>query len=138
MIISPWSRKCCAAFARFLDDGRICRSNAAAERAVRGIVIGQGKARLPEGTGRHGVVAVSTPHRDVRIKRRRSTGPARQRSRKAAGSSREAARRLAAMDLEAAAAGNRRSGLSHSGVDYPKIAAAPAGRIRLIRVLRTG
>jgi hypothetical protein len=31
-----------AAFARFLDDGRICRSNAAAERAVRGIVIGRG------------------------------------------------------------------------------------------------
>jgi len=31
-----------AAFARFLDDGRICRSNAAAERALRGIVIGRG------------------------------------------------------------------------------------------------
>jgi Transposase IS66 family len=31
-----------AAFARFLDDGRIRRTNAAAERAVRGIAIGLG------------------------------------------------------------------------------------------------
>jgi len=130
-----------AALARSLDDGRICRSNDAAERAVRGIAIGRGCGKLDfagSDAGRHGVVAVSTPYRDVRIKRRRSTGPARPRSREAGGSSRQAARRLAAMDLEAAAAGNRRSGLSHSGVDHPKIAAAPAGRIRLIRVLRTG
>jgi Transposase IS66 family len=99
-----------AAFARFLDDGRICRSNAAAERAVRGIVIGG-------------------PHadRDLRIKRRLSTGLARPNSREAAGSSREAARRMAAMELDSAPAGNRRSGLSHGGVDHPKIHAAPAG-----------
>jgi len=31
-----------AAFALFLDDGRICRSNAAAEWAARGIAIGWG------------------------------------------------------------------------------------------------
>jgi hypothetical protein len=30
-----------AGIARFLDDGRICRSNAATERAVRGIAIGR-------------------------------------------------------------------------------------------------
>jgi hypothetical protein len=83
-------------------------------------------------------VAVSMPKRDMRIKRRRSTGPAHPRSRKAAGSSREAARRLAAMELDAAPAGNRGGGLSHSGVDHPKTPAAPAGWIRLIRVLRIG
>ncbi len=31
-----------ASFARFLDDGRICLSNNAAERALRGIAIGRG------------------------------------------------------------------------------------------------
>lgn len=33
--------KRCSAFSRFLDDGRICLSNNAAERAVRGIAIGR-------------------------------------------------------------------------------------------------
>lgn len=101
MIISPWSRKRWAVLARSLDDGRICRSNDAAERAVRGIAIGRGCGKLDfagSDAGGHGVVAVSTPYPDVRIKRHRSTGPARQRSRKAAGSFREAARRLAAME----------------------------------------
>jgi transposase len=31
-----------AAFAKFRDDGRICRSNAAAGQAARGIDLGQG------------------------------------------------------------------------------------------------
>jgi transposase len=48
-----------AAFARFLDDGRICRSNAAAERAVRGIVIGRGSWTFA-GLGQ-GAAVVPTP-----------------------------------------------------------------------------
>jgi len=43
------------AFTRFLDDGRICLSNNAAERAVRGVAvaekIGPSQGRVPEGTG---------------------------------------------------------------------------------------
>src|ERR1700730_3149557 len=45
---------------------------------------------------------------------------------------------MAAMELDAAPAGNRGSGLSHGGIDHPKIPAAATGWIRLIRVLRTG
>jgi transposase len=45
-----------AAFTSFLDDGRICLSNNAAERAVRGVAIGRAigcsPARTPAGTGR--------------------------------------------------------------------------------------
>jgi hypothetical protein len=33
----------CVAFTRFLDDGRICLSNNAAERAVRCVAVGQEK-----------------------------------------------------------------------------------------------
>jgi transposase len=35
-ILSRW-----AAFTRFLDDGRICLSNNAAERAIRGVALGR-------------------------------------------------------------------------------------------------
>jgi hypothetical protein len=42
-----------AAFTRFLDDGRICLSNNAAERALRGVAIGR-KARLFAGSDRGG------------------------------------------------------------------------------------
>jgi hypothetical protein len=42
-----------AAFARFLDDGRICLSNNAAERAVRGIALGR-RAWLFAGSDRGG------------------------------------------------------------------------------------
>src|SRR4029434_7117953 len=42
-----------AAFTRFLDDGRICLSNNAAERALRGIALGR-KAWLFAGSGRGG------------------------------------------------------------------------------------
>jgi len=42
-----------AAFARFLDDGRICLSNNAAERALRGIALGR-KAWLFAGSDRGG------------------------------------------------------------------------------------
>jgi hypothetical protein len=36
-----YSLKRWPAFTRFLDDGRICMSNNAAERAVRGIAVGR-------------------------------------------------------------------------------------------------
>ena len=42
-----------AAFARFLDDGRICLSNNAAERALRGIALGR-RAWLFAGSDRGG------------------------------------------------------------------------------------
>jgi len=42
-----------AAFSRFLDDGRICLSNNAAERALRGVAIGR-KAWLFAGSDRGG------------------------------------------------------------------------------------
>jgi hypothetical protein len=42
-----------AAFTRFLDDGRICLTNNAAERALRGIALGR-RARLFAGSDRGG------------------------------------------------------------------------------------
>jgi len=42
-----------ASFSRFLDDGRICLTNNAAERALRGIALGR-KAWLFAGTDRGG------------------------------------------------------------------------------------
>jgi hypothetical protein len=42
-----------AAFARFVDDGRICLSNNAAERALRGVALGR-KAWLFAGSDRGG------------------------------------------------------------------------------------
>ena len=50
-----------AAFARFLDDGRICRSNAAAEWAARGIAIGRGNWTFAgSDAGGHGAAVVPT------------------------------------------------------------------------------
>jgi hypothetical protein len=45
--------KCWAAVSRFLDDGRICLTNNAAERALRGIALGR-KAWLFAGSDRGG------------------------------------------------------------------------------------
>ena len=42
-----------ASFARFLDDGRICLTNSAAERALRGLALGR-KAWLFAGSDRGG------------------------------------------------------------------------------------
>jgi len=51
-----------AAFARFLDDGRICCSSAAAERAVRGIAIGRGNWTFAgSDAGGHVAAGVPTP-----------------------------------------------------------------------------
>ncbi len=46
------------AFARFLDDGRVCLSNNAAERALRGIALGR-KSWLFAGSDRGGQRAAS-------------------------------------------------------------------------------
>jgi transposase len=45
--------KCWASFTRFLDDGRICLTNNAAERALRGLALGR-KAWLFAGSDRGG------------------------------------------------------------------------------------
>jgi transposase len=45
--------KCWAAFTRFLQDGRLCMSNNAAERAIRGIALGR-KSWLFAGSDRSG------------------------------------------------------------------------------------
>src|SRR3984893_3012807 len=55
---------------------------------------------------------------------------ARPRSREVARSSRESDRRIASKELEGEPAGNCGSGLSHIGLDHPKIPAAPTGWIR--------
>lgn len=36
-----------AAFTRFLDDGRVCLTNNAAERALRGVAVGRGTGPSP-------------------------------------------------------------------------------------------
>ena len=68
------------AFARFLDDGRICLSNNAAERALRGIALGRSLGCSPAPTavacGRRPV----QPHRHREDERRRSAGVARRRA----------------------------------------------------------
>jgi transposase len=49
---APWTKRW-AAFTRFLDDGRICLRNNAAERALRGLALGR-KAWLFAGSDRGG------------------------------------------------------------------------------------
>ncbi len=52
--------KRCAVFARFLDDGRICLRNNAAERALRGIALGR-RSWLFAGSDRGGVSVSREP-----------------------------------------------------------------------------
>jgi hypothetical protein len=59
------------AFTRFLDDGRICLSNNAAERALRGIALGR-KAWLFAGSERGGERAGDHVHIDPDCPRRRA------------------------------------------------------------------
>ena len=88
------------AFTRFLDDGRICLSNNAAERALRGIALGR-KAWLFAGSDRGGeraaVMYTLIVHRQAQ--RRRSAGLARRRARPHRRASRPQARRAAALEL---------------------------------------
>jgi hypothetical protein len=68
------------AFTRFLDDGRICLSNNAAERALRGIALGR-KAWLFAGSdrGRAASRCDVHAHANRQAQRRRSAGLARSR-----------------------------------------------------------
>jgi len=56
-----YSLKRWAAMTRFLDDGRVCLSNNAAERALRGIAIGRNNWTLPVLTA-----AASVPQPSIR------------------------------------------------------------------------
>ena len=62
-------------FARFLEDGRICLTNNAAERALRGIALGR-KSWLFRGSDRGGVraAAMDTPIGNRQAQRCRSAG----------------------------------------------------------------
>ena len=69
------------AFTLFLDDGRVCLSNNAAERGLRGIALGR-KSWLFCGSDRGGPARGGhvQPHRHRQDERRRSAGVARRRS----------------------------------------------------------
>ena len=89
------------AFTRFLGDGKICMSNNAAERALRGIAIGRRNwtfCRL--GRGRPSRCLHLHADRDRQAQRCRSAGLARRRPRPAARPSLEAPPRAAALELE--------------------------------------
>jgi len=75
--LSPWD-----AFTRFLEDGRLCMSNNAAEREPRAVAVGRRNwtfAGSDEG-GRRAAVNLH-PHRHRQAQRHRSTGLARRRAR---------------------------------------------------------
>jgi hypothetical protein len=75
-----YSLKRWAALTRFLDDGRLCMTNNAAERELRAIAIGRldlRRLRRRRLTSRHPLDA----HSDGKAQRRRSAGLARRRAR---------------------------------------------------------
>ena len=98
----PWTTCSSAgpAFTRFLDDGRICLTNNAAERALRGIALGR-KAWLFAGSDRGGERAAAMYSLIVTAKtqRRRSAGLARRRPRPHRRPPRPAPGRAAALEL---------------------------------------
>ena len=92
-ILSRW-----VAFTRFLDDGRICMSNNAAERALRGIAIGRRNWSISRlGLRRPSRRRHLHADRDRHAQRRRSPGLAGRRARPAPGPSRQTHRRVAAL-----------------------------------------
>ncbi len=90
------------AFTLFLDDGRVCLSNNAAERALRGIALGR-KSWLFCGSDRGGqrAAAMYKPHRLGQDERHRSTGLAGRCPGQDRCPSRASSRRIAAVELEA-------------------------------------
>ncbi len=98
-----YSLKRWTALTRFLDDGRLCMTNNAAERALRGVAIGRanwtfaGSDRGAPACRRH-----LHPHRNLQTQRRRPAGLARRCPRPPAGPSRTPHRRPAALELDAA------------------------------------
>jgi hypothetical protein len=95
------------AFTLFLDDGRICMSNNAAERSLRGVALGR-KSWLFCGSDRGGPARRGhvQPHRHRQDERRRSAGVARRRSRPHRRASRSPARGVVALELESASSGH--------------------------------
>ena len=88
------------AFTRFLDDGRVCLSNNAAERGLRGIALGR-KSWLFAGSDRGGHARRRhvQPDRHGQDERHRPAGLARRRARPHRRASGLAARRAAAVEL---------------------------------------
>ena len=97
-----YSLKRWAALSRFLDDGRLCMSNNAAERELRAVAIGRRNwtfAGSDEGGRRQ---PPSTRYRHRQAQRYRPTGLARRRACPLAGSSRKAHPRAPALELASA------------------------------------
>ena len=94
-MLRRWDR-----FARFLDDGRICLTNNAAERALRGIALGR-KSWLFCGSDRGGVraAAMYTLIGTGQAQRRRSAGLARRCPRQDRRDAAEPARRTPSVEL---------------------------------------
>ena len=88
-------------FTRFLDNGRICLSNNAAERALRCVAVGRRNWTFAgSDAGGKRAAAVYSLIRDVQAHRRRSERLARRRPRQASRSSRTSRRRTLALGLE--------------------------------------
>jgi transposase len=95
-----------ASFTRFLEDGRICLTNNAAERALRGLALGR-KVWLFAGSDRGGQRTSPQPDRHRQTQRRRSSGLARRRAGPHRGASGQPARPTAAVELAATSATTR-------------------------------
>jgi hypothetical protein len=124
------------AFTRFLEDGRICLSNNAAERALRGIALGR-RAWLFAGSDRGGERAAAMytliPDRHGETQRRRSAGLACRRAAPSRRSSRLPAARAAALALEASRNPRRcRLTISHHGLG--RMLTMPFGSSRRTRI----
>ena len=95
-----YSLKRWAALTRFLDDGRICMTNNAAERAVRGIAVGRRNWTFAgSDAGGRRAAAIYTLIETAQAQRRRSARLARRRARPHRRSSRQAHRGAAALEL---------------------------------------
>ena len=101
-------------FARFLEDGRVCLTNNAAERALRGIALGR-KAWLFAGSDRggHRAAFMYTLIVTAENQRRRSSGLARRRARSHRRPFVPAPRRAPPLELEARPGRRHTSRITH-------------------------
>ena len=122
-----YSLKRWSALTRFLDDGRLCMSNNAAERALRAVAVGRNNwtfAGSDEGGRR--AAAIYTLDRDRQAQRCRPAGLARRRPGTPPGSPCQAHRRAPALELAATPRQARRLKPRHADPDLP---AALTGRL---------
>ena len=107
------------AFTRFLDDGRVCLSNNAAERGLRGIALGR-KSWLFAGSDRGGQRAAAMYSLIVTAKMNdsRPAGVARRRARPHRRPSVPPARRAAAVELASGHRGGQPGGLTMAGIPF--------------------